>query len=121
MLMDYLKFLWAEAIAYTTYLYNRLPHHEIDNRFPIEVLHNTTLPPVHHLYYFYYKAYIHIPDRARSSSSKLQPRTMERILVGYTPSTKIYRIYIRDKCTIKNTAQVIFPNVKNNLLLHCHS
>jgi transposase InsO family protein len=115
MLMDHPKFLWAEAIACATYLYNRLPHRGIDNRFPIEVLNNTTPPPVHHLHPFGSKAYVHIPDEARPSGSKLQPRTMEGIFVGYTPSSKIYRIYIPDKRTIKNTSQVIFPNVKKQL------
>jgi hypothetical protein len=98
-------------------LYNRLPHHGIDNWFPIEVLYNTTLPPVHRLHPFGWKAYVHIPDKARPSGSKLQPRVLEGILVGYTSSTKIYCIYIPDKRTIKNIAPVIFPNSKKQLTI----
>jgi hypothetical protein len=70
----------------------------------------------HHLHPFSCKAYVHIPDEARPSGSKLQPRAIEGIFVGYTASSKIYLIYIPDKHIIKNRDQVIFSKEKNNLL-----
>jgi hypothetical protein len=53
--------------------------------------------------------YIHIPDEARPAGSKLQPRATEGIFVGYTPSSKIFHIYLPDKRSIRNSRQVIFP------------
>jgi hypothetical protein len=88
MLMDHPKFLWAEAIACATYLYDHLPHRGIENKFPIQMLDSIDPPPFHHLHPFGCKAYIHIPDEARPSGSKLQPRAVEGIFVGYTPSSK---------------------------------
>jgi hypothetical protein len=109
MLMDHPKFLWAEAIACATYLYDHLPHRGIENKFPIRMLDSIDPPPFHHLHPFGCKAYIHTLDEARPSGSKLQPRAVEGIFVGYTPSSKIFRIYLPDKCSIRNSRQVIFP------------
>jgi hypothetical protein len=108
-LMDYPKFLWAKTIAYATYLYNRLLHHGIENKFVIQMLDCIDPPPVHHLYPFSCKAYIHIPDEARPAGSKLQPRATKRIFVEYTSSSKIFRIYFPHKHLIPNSRQVIFP------------
>jgi hypothetical protein len=108
MLIDHLKFLWAEAIACTTYLYNHLPHRRIENTFRIEMLDSIDPPPVYHLHSFGCKAYIHISDEARPASSKLQPRAVEETFVRYTPSFKIFRTYLPDKQSIYHSRQVFF-------------
>jgi hypothetical protein len=103
MLMDYLKCLWAEAIACAIYLYNRLPHRGIENKFPIQMLDGKGPLPVHYLYSFGCKVYIHIPHEARPVGSILQPRATEGIFIEYIPSIKIFRIYLSDKCLIHNS------------------
>jgi transposase InsO family protein len=50
MLMDNPKFLWREAIAYATYLYNCISHHGIENKFLVQILDSigplTCSPPL---------------------------------------------------------------------------
>jgi hypothetical protein len=108
MFMDYLKFLRVEAIAGATYLYNCLPYHGIENKFPIQILDSIGPPPIYYLDPFGCKVYIHIPDEARPTSSKLQPRATEGIFVGYPVSSKIFSIYLPNKRLIRNSHQLIF-------------
>ncbi|POS88146.1 hypothetical protein EPUL_001344 [Erysiphe pulchra] len=85
MLLDFPKYLWAEAIATSVYLYNRTPHRTIDFKTPFE------LP----------------------SGSKLQPRNVEGIFAGYINTSDIFRIYIPSKKVVQDTRQVRFPTAKS--------
>lgn len=113
MLLDFPKFLWAEAIATSIYLYNRTPHRSLNYKSPIELLNNVPPPTLEHLHTFGCKAYVHIPIEIRPSGSKLQARAIEGIFVGYTNSSKVFRIYIPSKRTIQVTRQVYFPVIKS--------
>ncbi|KAI0998763.1 hypothetical protein K3495_g9431 [Podosphaera aphanis] len=97
MLLDLPKFLWAEAIATSVSLYNRTPYRTIDFKSPFELLHGTIPPSITHLHAFGTKVYVHIPVETRPSGSKLQPRAIEGIFVGYTNSSNIFRIFIPSK------------------------
>ncbi|KAI1001524.1 hypothetical protein K3495_g6675 [Podosphaera aphanis] len=113
MVLDFPKFLWAEAKATSVYLYNRTLHRMIEYQSLIE-LHDGSLPPmVSHLYFFGYRAYVHIPNEARPSGSRLQPRAIEGIFVGYAESSKFFQIYIPSKRTVQVTRQVKFPNANS--------
>lgn len=111
LLLNKPKFLWAEAISTTVYLYNRTPHKAIDNKLPIELLNGET-PSIAHLHVFGQRVYVHIPEETRHSGSKLQPRAIAGIFVGYTRSSKIYRIYIPEKRIVQVTRQVTFLSTK---------
>jgi transposase InsO family protein len=84
------KFLWAEACNTAVYLQNRSPH---------KVLGNVTLkegfirkkPDINHLRIFGCVAYCHILAEKRT---KLDPIAEKGILVGYSETSKAYRIYI---------------------------
>lgn len=52
MLIDFPKFLWAEAIATSVYLYNRTPHRTINYQSPIELLDGVPPPMIDHLHAF---------------------------------------------------------------------
>lgn len=74
------------------YLYNRLPHRSINGQTPIEILTGQTPSLANYLRLFGTKVFIHIPQEARPSGSKLMPRALAGILKGYTDSSKIFRI-----------------------------
>ncbi|KAI0991999.1 hypothetical protein K3495_g16187, partial [Podosphaera aphanis] len=112
MLLDLPIFLWAEAIATSVYLYNRIPHRTIDFRSPFELLHGASPPSITHLHAFGTMVYIHIPVETRPSGSKLQPRAIEGIFVGYTNSSNTFRIYVPSKRVVQITRQVTFPATK---------
>ncbi|POS87834.1 hypothetical protein EPUL_000747 [Erysiphe pulchra] len=80
-----------------------------ENSPPIEILNDVPSPSLSHLHTFGCKAYVHIPNEIRPSGSKLQARAIEGIFVGYTNSSKIFRIYISSKSSIQVTRQVYFP------------
>src|SRR6266480_139739 len=54
------------------------------------------------------KCYVHVPVEKRPPGTKLLPRAVEGIFVGYTDSTKIYRIYVPSRHKIEVTRQVRF-------------
>ena len=94
--------LWVEAIATAVYLRNRLPNRSIGNSTPYESLYNKKLL-IQHLRPYGTKCFVHIPEESRKPGMKLQPRAIKGYLVGYTSSTKIYRIYIPSQHKISET------------------
>src|SRR5205807_8969652 len=105
MLTDLTLRLWVEAIATAVYLRNRLPNRSIGNSTPYESLYNKK-PLIQHLRPYGTKCFVHIPEESRKPGTKLQPRAIEGYLVGYTSSTKIYRIYIPLQHKISETRQL---------------
>lgn len=90
MIMDHGKYLWGEAYATAVYLKNRLPHSALKNKTPFEALYGKK-PTIQHLHPFGQKCYVHIPVENRPPGTKLAPRAVEGIMVGYTDSDKIIR------------------------------
>jgi hypothetical protein len=84
------KFLWAEACNTAVYLQNRSPHKVLGNVTPEEAFTGRK-PDISHLRIFGCVAYCHIPAEKRT---KLDPTTEKGILVGYSETSKAYRIYI---------------------------
>ena len=80
--------LWAEAARTTVYVHNRTPHRVLENKAPEEVFSEKKLE-VSHLRIFNCPVYIHIPKEKRT---KLDPLGMKGIFVGYSKSSKAYRI-----------------------------
>lgn len=113
MLLDLPKFLWAESIATSVYLYNRTPHRTNGYQTPIELLNGSDVPKVSHLHPFGCKSFVHIPPETRPAGSKLQPREIEGLFMGYTGSSKIFRIFIPQKRVVIITRQVVFPDTKS--------
>lgn len=81
--------IWGEATAYSTYILNRVPPNKAKlSPFEIWTGHK---PNLSHLRIFGSKVFVHIPDAKRT---KLEPKCIEGILVGFCEFTKAYRIYI---------------------------
>ena len=80
--------LWAEAARIVVYVQNRTLHRVLENKTPEEVFSGKKLE-VSHLRIFGYPVYIHIPKEKRT---KLDPSGKKGIFVGYSESSKAYRI-----------------------------
>ena len=81
--------LWAEAARTPVYVQNCTPHRVLENKTPEEVFSRKKLE-VSHLRIFGFPVYIHIPKEKRT---KLDPSGKKGIFVGYSESSKAYRIY----------------------------
>ena len=81
--------LWEEDFRTTVYVQNHTPHRVLENKTPEEVF-SRKKPEVSHLRIFDYLVYIYIPKEKRT---KLDPSGRKGIFVGYSESSKAYRIY----------------------------
>jgi hypothetical protein len=108
MIMDHPKSLWGEEYATAVYLKNRLPHSTLKGKTPFETLKGTK-PSIQHLQPFGKKCYVHIPENSMPAGSKLEPRAYEGIIVGYSDSNKIYRIWIATQNRVIESQDVTFP------------
>ena len=84
--------LWVEAARTAVYVQNRTPHRVLKNKTPKEFF-SYKKPEISHLRIFSYPIYIHIPKEKRT---KLDPSGKKDIFVGYSESSKAYRIYFPD-------------------------
>jgi transposase InsO family protein len=82
--------LWAEASSTTVYVQNKSPHKILGNKTPEEVFTGKK-PEVNHLRIFGCPVYIHVPKEKRT---KLEPSGKKGTFVGYSETSKAYRIYI---------------------------
>ena len=84
---------WALAMDTMAYLYNRTPRASNEQGVsPLQAL-DGTVPHLAHLRVFGCRAYLHVPKARRS---KLQPKAMVGIFVGYSRSSKAYRVWVPD-------------------------
>ena len=82
--------LWAEAAGTTVYMQNRSPHKAIGNK-TLEEIFSGEKPEVSHLRIFGYPVFIHVPKEKRM---KLESSGKKGIFVGYSETSKAFRIYI---------------------------
>jgi uncharacterized membrane protein YvbJ len=82
--------LWAEAASTAVYIHKRCPHKALEVKTPEEVFTGIKLL-VDHLRIFGSPVYIHIPKEKRT---KLEPSRNKETFVGYSETSKAYRIYI---------------------------
>ena len=82
--------LWAEAARTIMYVQNHTAHKVLENKTPEEVFSGKKTEVIH-LRIFGCLVYIHIP---KEKKTKLDPSGRKGIFVGYSESSKAYRIYI---------------------------
>ena len=97
-------FLWAEASMTAMYVQNRSPHKTVRNMTPEEAFTGVK-PEVGHFKIFGCPVYIHIPKEKRT---KLDPLGRKGTFVGYSESSKAYRIYIPGQRQIEVRRDVTF-------------
>ena len=96
--------LWAEAAKTVAYVQNRSPHHVLGNKTPKEMF-TEKKPEVNHLRIFGCPVYVHVPKDKRS---KLDPSGKNGIFVGYSESSKAYRVYILGYRQIETSRDITF-------------
>jgi hypothetical protein len=82
--------LWAEASMTAVYVQNMSPHQILKNMTPEEAFTGVK-PEVGHFRIFGCPTYFHVPKEKRT---KLDPSGRKGTFVGYSESSKAYRIYI---------------------------
>ena len=102
---------WAEAVACATYLLNRLPSTAIDKQYPYQRWYKSHAQ-WDHLRPFGCMAYALIPQQLRSS--KLSPRSIRGVMLGYAQTQHAYRIFDLDsgKVAVSNNVkfdEFVFP------------
>lgn len=102
---------WTEASNRAMYIQNRCPHSILENITPEEAFTGNK-PDLSHLRIFGYHMYIHVPKEKRT---KLEPSGKKGIFVGYSETTKGYRVYIPREDLLKS---VEMSNLKNMLLIN---
>ena len=83
-------FMWTEACRTVVYLQNRSPHKAIGSRTPKEAFTGVR-PDVEHFRMFGCLAFSHVPSEKMTN---LEPTAEKGIFVGYSETSKAYRIYI---------------------------
>jgi hypothetical protein len=96
--------LWAEAASTAVYIQNRCPHKALEEKTPEEVFTGCK-PSIDHLRIFGSPVYIHIPKEKRT---KLKPSGKKGTFVGYSETSKAYRIYIPGQKFIEVSRDVTF-------------
>jgi hypothetical protein len=96
--------LWAEAASIAIYIQNRCPHKAFEAKNPEEVF-TECKPSIDHLRIFGSPVYIHISKEKRT---KLEPSGKKGTFVGYSETSKAYRIYILVQKFIEVSRDVTF-------------
>jgi hypothetical protein len=96
--------LWAEASSTVVYVQNRSPHKILGNKTPEEVFTGKK-PEVKQLRIFCCPVYMHVLKEKRT---KLDPSGRKGIFVGYSESSKAYRIYVPSQRQIEISRDVTF-------------
>jgi transposase InsO family protein len=101
---DLSMFLWGEATMTKIYIQNRIPHRILKDMTPEEAF-SVKKPNVENLRIFGCQVYSHIPKDKRN---KLEPSRKKGIFVGYSDSSKAYKIYILEQYKIEVSRDVTF-------------
>jgi hypothetical protein len=96
--------LWAEATRTVVYVQNKSPHRALGNKTPEEMFTGEK-PEVSHLQIFGCPVYVHVPKDKRS---KLDPSGKKGVFVGYSETSKAYRVYIPGYRQIEISRDVTF-------------
>jgi hypothetical protein len=97
-------FLWGEAAMMAIYVQNRIPHHILKDRTPEEAFLGKK-PNIENLRIFGCLVYSHI---LKDKRNKLEPSGKKGIFMGYSDSSKAYRIYIPEKHKIEVSRDITF-------------
>ena len=96
--------LWVEAARTVVYVQNRSSHRVLGNKTPEEMF-SREKPEVSHLWIFGCPVFIHVPKEKRT---KLEPSGRKGIFIGYSESSKAFRVYIPGFKQIETSRDVTF-------------
>ena len=114
---------WAEMINTASYLQKRSPTAALNGRTPYEILYQSigtknsesNQPALHHLRCIGCVAYHRTPDEKFQNKTTLKfgPRSTRCMLIGYTESTKIWKLWDIAKQRAIRSADVVFIEQEN--------
>ncbi|KAJ9558774.1 hypothetical protein OSB04_013388 [Centaurea solstitialis] len=102
------KSFWAEAVATACYTQNRTLIVKRTGKTAYEMIEKRK-PDIKHLRVFGCKCYI-LNDR--DDLGKFNPKADESIFIGYSPHSKVYRVYNKRSQTILESAHVDFSEIE---------
>lgn len=111
------KSFWAEAVTTAAYLLNRIPCREETHKTPLEYWTGEK-PNLSHLRVFGSSAMVHVPKEKRD---KLDPKSIECILLGYSDQSKAYRLYNKATRKITISRDVIFCETDREVIDESHN
>lgn len=101
---------WGEAAMYAIHILNRTPTRTLNNDVtPVEA-YTGNKPSVAHIRPFGCKAFVHVPDEKRQ---KLDMKSLECVLVGYSENKRAYRLLHRPTGQIYESRDVVFDEGEN--------
>ncbi|KYQ59018.1 Copia protein [Trachymyrmex zeteki] len=103
------KFMWAECVSTTCYLSNLVTTRDL-KKTSYELWYGKE-PSIEHLRAFGYDAFVRISKQKRN---KFDKKVRKGQLIGYGPSTKLYRIYFQDLQDVRIVRDVKFNEEKQN-------
>ncbi|GJS96046.1 retrovirus-related pol polyprotein from transposon TNT 1-94 [Tanacetum coccineum] len=101
------EFLWAEVIATACFTHNRSIVHTRHNKTPYELIRDRE-PNVQYFHVFGSLCY---PTNDRDDLGKMKPKADIGIFVGYSESSRGFRIYNRRTKKIMETIHVMFDEL----------
>jgi hypothetical protein len=111
---------WVDAVLCAVYVKNSSPSHALGNKTPYEMWYGC-IPSVRHRRVFGSNYYALIPKEQRN---KLGARSRKCIFLGYSNTTKVYRLYDEINKKFFLSRDVIFLNpprmtklLNNNLII----
>ena len=104
------RILWGEAAHTACYLGNRIPKKYDDQLSTPEERWSNQKPSLDHIRIFGCVAYAHLTKEQRRD--KIDPTSIRGILVGYTPTSRQYRIYNPENRTVKRYSTIRFDETR---------
>ena len=98
------EFLWGEVANTIVYIQNICPHFALDSKTPEEVFSGKK-PDVSHFRFFGCPVYFHVSKEKRS---KLDAFVKKGMFVGYSETSKAYRIYVSSQGEVEICHDVTF-------------
>ena len=96
--------LWVEAVGTVVYVQNRCDHAILDQK-TLEEVFTGEKPDVGHLRIFGCTVYVHVLKEKRT---KMEPSGKKGIFVGYSETSKAYRIYVPGQRQVEVSRDVTF-------------
>ena len=99
------KYFWTEAVNTTCYILNRALIRPIHKKTPYELWHDRK-SNIGYFYIFKCKCFIH--NNEKDNLGKFDAKADEGIFLGYSTSSKAYRIFNKSSLIIEESIHVVF-------------
>ena len=106
------KYFWAEAINTTCYILNRALIRPIHKKTPYELWHGWK-PNISYFHVFGCKFFVH--NNGKDNLEKFYAKADEGIFLGYSTTSKAYKIFNRRSLIVEESIHVVFDeSMKHN-------